>query len=212
MVPAPAGRDRTIVAGTALVFLVLAVFILSQGAGGASPVFVAVAVGAALVAFIGWHTRKEEGLRHRLADRGAWGAPAQGISPHIGKSVVLANQEGIAWVQAGAPPVVAGWEEITSTKLEYLGQGGLQGFIRRFPPVPGGRLDIDVAGRGRSGFWLTSPGTRSLEAWSSSCPPMRAALEGRSVGDDDTSRSSPPPSGLQALVGEVGVPFLGRTR
>jgi hypothetical protein len=212
MAPAATGRDRAVVAGTAVVFLVLGVFILSQGAGGASPVLVAVAVGATLVAFVGWHNRKEEGLRHRLADRGAWGAPAQGISPHIGKSVVLANQEGIAWVLAGAPPVVAGWDEVTSAKLEYLGQDGLRGFIRRFPPVPGGRLDIAVGGRAEWSFWLTSPGTGSLKAWSSACPAMRAALAGREGGEVGASPSSSPPSSLQALVAEVGLPFVGGTR
>ena len=211
MTQSPGGRERAALLGTALAFLALAAFILSQGAGGASPMLVAVAVLAALVAFVAWHNRKEEGLRHQLADRGAWGAPAQGISPHIGKSVILANEEGIAWVLAGAPPVVAGWEDVTSAKLAQLGRTGPQGFLRRFPPLAGGRLDIAVSGRGESSFWLTTPGTRSLQTWSASCPPMRAALDGRGPVDAGTARSPSAPSGLEALVGEVGVPFLGGT-
>jgi hypothetical protein len=212
MAQAPTGRERALIVAQAFAFLALAAFILSQGAGGAPAVLVAGGVAAGLVAFVRWSDHKEEGLRRRLADRGAWGAPAQGISPRIGRGVLLANQEGIAWVVAGAPPVVAGWDEVSSAKLAHLGQAGLRGLIRRFPPVPGARIDIAVAGGDESSFWLTSPSATSLEAWSASCPPMRALLGGRPAVDVGPDPLSPPPHSLEALVGEVGVPFLRRVR
>jgi hypothetical protein len=173
---------------------------------------VAVGVAVGLVAFVRWNDHKEEGLRRRLADRGAWGAPAQGISQHIGRGVLLANPEGVAWVVAGAPPVVAAWDDVSSASLAHLGQAGLRGFIRRFPPVPGARIDIAVAGGGEYSLWLTSPSATSLEAWSSSCPPMRALLGGRPAVEIGPNPRRPPPHSLEALVGEVGVPFLGRVR
>jgi hypothetical protein len=158
----------------ALSSVAIAVYALTRPVGPGPLVVVAVVAG--LVGFVAWSTVTEDRLRRRLAPQGAWGGAASPVGSPV-RGTLVADAKGLTWAPKAGEPSVLGWDEIGGMTLNMLGQTGVRGFLRRFPPVPGARLDLVLRSGGAVAFWLSSSGARSLQEAASRIPGLRAALE-----------------------------------